>query len=70
MDTFDNHMFVAVIFTFSYVIPMSMIIYFYSQIVKHVFSHEKALRDQVLNRTSPSQTQSDCWLFQQFRQRK
>nr|QWV42725.1 ultraviolet sensitive opsin [Trixagus carinifrons] len=46
MDTFDNHMFVAVIFTFSYVIPMSMIIYFYSQIVKHVFHHEKALRDQ------------------------
>lgn len=40
-------MFVAVIFTFSYVIPMTMIIYFYSQIVGHVVNHEKALREQV-----------------------
>nr|BAU71684.1 UV-sensitive opsin [Aquatica lateralis] len=45
-DTFDNDLFVAVIFICSYVIPMSMIIYFYSQIVKHVMHHEKALRDQ------------------------
>nr|APY20653.1 ultraviolet sensitive opsin [Pogonus chalceus] len=46
MNTFDNHMFVAVIFTFSYVVPMSLIIYYYSQIVSHVVSHEKALREQ------------------------
>nr|QWV42702.1 ultraviolet sensitive opsin 2 [Calopteron sp. CRS 2021] len=46
MDTFDNRMFVGVIFTFSYVIPMSFIIYFYSQIVKHVMDHERALREQ------------------------
>ncbi|GLV45013.1 Rhodopsin 3 [Carabus blaptoides fortunei] len=46
LDTFDNHLFVAVIFTFSYVIPMSLIIYYYSQIVSHVVSHEKALREQ------------------------
>ncbi|GJQ70896.1 Rh3 [Trypoxylus dichotomus] len=46
MDTFDNRMFVAVIFTFSYVIPMTLIIYFYSQIVGHVVSHEKALKEQ------------------------
>jgi r-opsin len=39
-------MFVGTIFTFSYVIPMSMIIYFYSQIVSHVVNHEKALREQ------------------------
>nr|QHF16567.1 UV opsin [Tribolium confusum] len=45
-NTFDNHMFVVVIFTCSYVTPMSMIIYFYSQIVSKVFSHEKALREQ------------------------
>lgn len=45
-DTFDNHMFVGVIFTFSYVIPMSLIIYFYSQIVSHVVNHEKALKEQ------------------------
>nr|WCQ76389.1 ultraviolet sensitive opsin 2 [Capnodis tenebrionis] len=46
MDTFDNHMFVAVLFTFSYVIPMSLIIYYYSQIVSHVVNHEKTLREQ------------------------
>nr|ALH22350.1 UV-sensitive opsin [Photuris sp. 2 GJM-2015] len=45
-DTFDNDMFVAVLFICSYVIPMSLIIYFYSQIVKQVMHHEKALRDQ------------------------
>lgn len=45
-DTPDTKLFVAVIFTFSYVFPMSMIIYFYSHIVQHVFNHEKALREQ------------------------
>lgn len=45
--TFDNQMFVAVIFTFSYCIPMSLIIYYYSQIVSHVVAHEKALKAQV-----------------------
>ncbi|XP_070490337.1 opsin, ultraviolet-sensitive-like [Chironomus tepperi] len=45
-DTFDNRMFVGTIFTFSYVIPMSLIIYYYSQIVSHVVAHEKALKAQ------------------------
>jgi len=45
-DSFDNRLFVATIFTFSYVIPMSLIIYYYSQIVSHVIQHEKALREQ------------------------
>lgn len=45
-NTFDNHLFVAVIFTCSYVIPMSMIIYFYSKIVGNVCRHEKTLREQ------------------------
>ena len=45
-DTFDTRLFVAVLFTFAYCIPMSLIIYYYSQIVKHVFSHEKQLRAQ------------------------
>ncbi|CAG9860517.1 unnamed protein product [Phyllotreta striolata] len=44
--TNDNRMFVGTIFTFSYVLPMMLIIYFYSQIVSKVFSHEKALREQ------------------------
>nr|WCQ76401.1 ultraviolet sensitive opsin 1 [Byrrhus pilula] len=46
LNTFDNHVFVAAIFTCSYVIPMSLIIYFYSQIVSHVINHEKALKEQ------------------------
>nr|QWV42623.1 ultraviolet sensitive opsin 1 [Trirhabda eriodictyonis] len=44
--TFNNRVFVGTIFTFSYVFPMMLIIYFYSQIVSKVFSHEKALREQ------------------------
>lgn len=43
---FDTKMFTAVIFTFSYVLLMSMIIYYYSQIVSHVVAHEKALKEQ------------------------
>nr|APY20510.1 ultraviolet sensitive opsin [Macrosiagon limbatum] len=45
-NTFDNHLFVGSIFFCSYVVPMTAIIYFYSQIVNKVFSHEKALREQ------------------------
>nr|AHA48194.1 UV opsin [Agrotis segetum] len=45
-NTFDTKLFVACIFTCSYVFPMSMIIYFYSGIVKQVFAHEAALREQ------------------------
>jgi len=45
-DTPEIQYFVATIFTFSYCIPMSLIIYYYSQIVNHVIDHEKALREQ------------------------
>lgn len=45
-DNYDTRFFVGVLFTFSYCIPMSLIVYYYSQIVKHVFSHEKKLREQ------------------------
>lgn len=45
-DTNEIRTFVAVIFTFSYCIPMLLIIYYYSQIVSHVVNHEKALREQ------------------------
>ncbi|XP_050524580.1 opsin, ultraviolet-sensitive [Daktulosphaira vitifoliae] len=38
--------FVATIFFFCYCVPMTFIVYYYSQIVTHVFRHEKALRDQ------------------------
>nr|QRI42697.1 ultraviolet sensitive opsin 1 [Agrilus planipennis] len=42
----ENKLFVMTIFIFSYVLPMSLIIYFYSQIVSHVVNHEKTLREQ------------------------
>ncbi|GLH14972.1 Opsin, ultraviolet-sensitive [Gryllus bimaculatus] len=45
-DTPENNMFVLCIFICSYVIPMSLIIYFYSQIVSHVVNHEKSLKEQ------------------------
>lgn len=45
-DTNETRIFVATIFTFSYAIPMMLIIYYYSQIVSHVVNHEKALREQ------------------------
>nr|APY20541.1 ultraviolet sensitive opsin 2 [Acmaeodera diffusa] len=44
--TFDNKSFVTTLFTCSYVIPMSLIIYYYIQIVGHVMDHEKALKEQ------------------------
>ncbi|XP_011306382.1 opsin, ultraviolet-sensitive [Fopius arisanus] len=45
-DTPETRYFVATIFTFSYAIPMLLIIYYYSQIVGHVVNHEKSLREQ------------------------
>lgn len=45
-DSDEIRSFVATIFTFSYLIPMLMIIYFYSKIVGRVMSHEKNLRKQ------------------------
>nr|AHA48199.1 UV opsin [Loxostege sticticalis] len=45
-NTFDTKLFVGCIFVCSYILPMSLIIYFYSGIVKQVFAHEAALREQ------------------------
>ncbi|XP_012273472.1 opsin, ultraviolet-sensitive [Orussus abietinus] len=45
-DSPETRYFVGTIFTFSYVLPMVLIIYYYSQIVSHVVEHEKALREQ------------------------
>nr|AAD34222.1 rhodopsin [Papilio glaucus] len=44
--TFDNKLFVASMFVCVYVFPMLAIMYFYSGIVKQVFAHEAALREQ------------------------
>nr|BAQ54733.1 opsin, ultraviolet sensitive type [Orthetrum albistylum] len=45
-NTAENKIFVMMLFFFSYLIPMFMIIFYYAQIVSHVFDHEKALREQ------------------------
>ncbi|XP_055910017.1 opsin Rh3 isoform X1 [Eupeodes corollae] len=45
-DNFDTRLFVATIFFCSFCMPTAMILYYYSQIVGHVFSHEKTLREQ------------------------
>nr|APY20540.1 ultraviolet sensitive opsin [Tenthredo koehleri] len=45
-QTQELRYFVLTIFIFSYCIPMSLILYYYSQIVSHVVNHEKALREQ------------------------
>ncbi|CAH0381522.1 unnamed protein product [Bemisia tabaci] len=44
--TKETQFFVLTMFTVCYVIPMSLVVFFYSRIVGHVFSHEKALREQ------------------------
>ncbi|XP_055840462.1 opsin Rh3 isoform X3 [Episyrphus balteatus] len=45
-DNFDTRLFVGTIFFCSFCMPTAMILYYYSQIVGHVFSHEKQLREQ------------------------
>nr|ART29954.1 opsin [Heliconius eleuchia primularis] len=45
-NSFDTKLFVVCIFTCSCLFPMCFIIYFYSGIVKQVFAHEAALREQ------------------------
>nr|BAM95293.1 UV-sensitive opsin [Anthocharis scolymus]BAP11273.1 UV-sensitive opsin [Byasa alcinous] len=45
-ETFDNKLFVGCMFVCVYVFPMLAIMYFYSGIVKQVFAHEAALREQ------------------------
>ncbi|XP_031624822.1 opsin, ultraviolet-sensitive-like [Contarinia nasturtii] len=45
-ESFDIKLFVTVLFTFTYVIPIFLILFNYSRICAHVFSHEKALKNQ------------------------
>ncbi|XP_012060729.1 PREDICTED: opsin, blue-sensitive-like [Atta cephalotes] len=45
-DDEDTRTFVITIFFWAYVLPMLLIIYFYSQLLKSIRSHEKMLRDQ------------------------
>lgn len=42
----STRFFVGTIFVYSYVIPLSILVYFYSQIVKHVREHENTLKAQ------------------------
>lgn len=46
-DNEDTRTFVIMIFFWAYVLPMILIIYFYSQLLKSIRTHEKMLRDQV-----------------------
>lgn len=45
-DDQDTRVFVASIFVWSYAIPLTFIIYFYSQLLRSIRSHEKMLREQ------------------------
>lgn len=45
-DDQSTKFFIATMFFFMYVIPLSGILYYYSQIVGHVRKHEKTLREQ------------------------
>ncbi|KAK2721307.1 opsin, ultraviolet-sensitive-like [Artemia franciscana] len=45
-DDISTKYFVATVFVTSYVLPMTCIIYFYSQLVSHVRQHEESLRAQ------------------------
>lgn len=42
----STRFFVGTIFFYSYCIPLGLLIYFYSQIVKHVSEHENSLKAQ------------------------
>ena len=42
----STRLFVGTIFVTSYVIPLSLLIFFYSKIIQHVRDHEKTLRNQ------------------------
>lgn len=46
-DDEDTRTFVITIFFWAYVLPMLLIIYFYSQLLKSIRTHEKMLRNQV-----------------------
>ncbi|XP_014613625.1 PREDICTED: opsin, blue-sensitive-like [Polistes canadensis] len=45
-DNSDTRVFVGSIFIWSYAIPLSLIVYFYSQLIRSIRQHEKMLRDQ------------------------
>ncbi|XP_011878302.1 PREDICTED: opsin, blue-sensitive [Vollenhovia emeryi] len=45
-DDEDTRTFVITIFFWAYVLPMLLIVYFYSQLLKSIRTHEKMLRDQ------------------------
>lgn len=45
-DDQATKLFVACIFTTSYVFPLTALIYFYSKVIKHVRDHEQSLKSQ------------------------
>lgn len=57
-DDEDTRTFVITIFFWAYVLPMLLIIYFYSQLLKSIRTHEKMLRDQVSEKFCNSRDRS------------
>nr|BAG80978.1 opsin [Triops granarius] len=45
-ETSSIRWFVGCVFTYSYIIPLGLIVYYYSKIVGHVQEHERILREQ------------------------
>ena len=55
-DDQDTKVFVMCIFIWSYVIPLTFIVYFYSQLLKSIRNHERMLREQVGQKLRDSPT--------------
>ena len=62
-DDWEDKSFVLFIVTFNFGIPFSFILFFYSQIVKAVWNHEKALRAQAKKMNVDSLRSNDVRLF-------
>ena len=63
-DDQDTKVFVMCIFIWSYVIPLTFIVYFYSQLLKSIRNHERMLREQVGQKLRDSPT--ICFRFLQI----
>ncbi|XP_014211370.1 opsin, blue-sensitive [Copidosoma floridanum] len=55
----DTRVFVACMFVWAYCVPMALIVYFYSQLIKSVRAHEKMLKDQAKKMNVKSLTNQD-----------
>ena len=49
-EDYSTKMFVGAIVIWAFVIPMSLIVFFYSRLLKSVKSHEKMMKDEVFKK--------------------